>query len=344
MADTPQTLAALLSALGQNVRPDVIRALHRRCVMLRVLRIVPGSGKNTAWDLEFDGAVAENFTDGADVSNFGSDAVVQALLSWGLARANFRITDTALAAARRNGNPEGLVNMLRRNLVNAGAALASMLNGQLYTGSGSGGQLTGLATALRDDNTYAGIDRTSGANLPFRAIVRDASAAPLTLAMLRDMITVRIYKASGEQPDFAFVAPEVFNFIGGLFAEQRRYNDTVRTVQTPRGPVVLDASIGTIEVEGTIFIKDKDCPTSDIHFLNSTAVEFEYLPLVGGEEVPESSMEQVADDGFGPIPLGFKVVELGRTGASRKFSMMTNCQLKVLRPNACGRLTNFTIA
>lgn len=342
MADTPQTLAALYNALGQNVRADVIRAINRRCVMLRMLRIVPGSGKNSAWDLEFDGAVAESHTDGADASNFGSDALVQAVLPWGLARSNFKVTDTALAAARANRNPTGLVSLLRRNLANGGTALASLINGQLYTGSGGSGQIVGLATALRDDNTYAGIDRTQAANAAFRAIVRDAATAPLTLAMVRNMVSTRIYNASGEQPDFAFCSSEVFEYLGGLFAEQRRYNDTVRTVQTPRGPIVLDASIGTIEIEGCVFIKDKDC-NSDIHFINSDAVEFEVLPLMGGEDVAESTMTEQADDGHGPIPLGYKVVELGRTGAARKFSMMSNIQLKVLRPNACGRLTNFTM-
>lgn len=344
MADTPQTLAGLYNALGQNVRNDVIRALNRRSVMLRVMRIVVGTGKNTAWDLEFDGAVAENHIDGADAANFGSDNLVQAVLTWGLVRANFRVTDTAIAAARANRNPQGLVGLLRRNLTNGGTALAALVNGQLYTGTGTGGQLLGLATALRDDNTYGGIDRTLAANTLFRAIVRDAATAPLTLAMARNMISTRIYNASGEQPDFAFCASQVFEYLGGLFTEQRRYNDTVRTVQTPRGPIVLDASIGTIEIEGCVFIKDKDCPTTDIYFINSDAIEIEVLPLMGSEEVAETvQMEQSADDGHGPIPLGYKVVELGRMGASRRFSMMSNLQLKVLRPNSCGRLTNFTM-
>jgi hypothetical protein len=342
MADSPQTLAGILNALGQNVRADVIRAINRRSVMLRMLRIVPGTGKNTAWDLELGGAVAENHADGADAANFGSDALVQAVLPWGLARANFRVTDTALAAARANRNPAGLVGLLRRNLTNGATALSSLINGQLYTGSGSGGQIVGLATALRDDNTYGGIDRTDSANALFRATVRDAAGDPLTLAMARNMISTRIYNASGEQPDFAFCSSETFEYLGGLFTEQRRYNDTVRTVQTPRGPIVLDASIGTIEIEGCVFIKDKDC-NADIHFINSDAVELEVLPLMGGEDVPESSVTEQADDGHGPIPLGYKVVELGRMGASRRFSMMSNLALKVLRPNACGRLTNFTM-
>jgi hypothetical protein len=54
------------------------------------------------------------------------------------------------------------------------------------------------------------------------------------------------------------------------------------------------------------------------------------------------SDEVEPDDGMGTIPLQMKVVELARTGDARKFSMMVRPCLKVTRPNACGRLINFT--
>ena len=114
-----QDLASVFNALGQNVRPDVVRQINRRSRILQLVRVVPGIGKNVSFDIEGDGAVAENYADGADVSSFGSDAVTQATLPWGLARGNFAITDSAIAAARRNGNPAGLVGLARRNLANA---------------------------------------------------------------------------------------------------------------------------------------------------------------------------------------------------------------------------------
>lgn len=344
MADTPQTLAAITSALAQFYRDKITRQINRRAVMLRVVRIEAGRGKNVALDIEGDGAHAENFADGADASDFGSDALSPAVLPWALLRGNFRITDLAAAAARTTGNPRDAVNLFARNLDNAATKLASRINAQLYTGTGSSNQIAGLKeTALRDDNTYAGIDRTVGANAYWRSNVIDAGAGELTFARLRAAIGDTIYTASGEQPGLAFCPPTVFNYLGSLFQEQRRYNDTVRVLQTPRGEVRLDASIGTLEVEGCVFIKDKDAPAGEIQFLNPEYVVFEYLPQDPEPQMDPAVVEQAAQDGYGLIPLGFRVVKLARQGASSRFSLQVFGQLCVHRPNACGRLVNFTM-
>lgn len=344
MADTPQTLAAITNALAQNYRDKVTRQINRRAVMLRLIKIEPGRGKNVAFDVEEDGAVAENFADGADVADFGSDAVSPAVLPWGLLRANFRVTDLALAAARSSMSPAGLVNLFARNLDNAASKLASTINAQLYAGTGASNQLAGLAAvAVRDDNTYAGINRVPGGGAYWRANVTDLSAAALNFARIRTMIGDTIYTASGEQPTLAFCPPAVFNYIGGLFQEQRRYTDTTRVVQTPRGPVTLDASVGTLEIDGCIFIKDKDAPAGEILFINPEYVTLEYLPQETDPMLSDAVREQAAQDGFGPIPLGFRVTKLARTGASAKFSLQVFAQLRVDKPNACGRLVNFTM-
>lgn len=344
MADTPQTLAAITNALAQNYRDKVTRQINRRSVLLRLVKIEPGRGKNVAIDVEADGAHAENFSDGADVADYGSDALSPAVLPWALLRANFRVTDLALAAARSSMSPAGLVNLFARNLDSASSKLASRINAQLFSGSGSSNQIAGLGSvALRDDNTYAGINRLTGGNEYWRSNVTDLSAAALTFARLRTMIGDTIYTASGEQPTIAFCPPAVFNYIGGLFQEQRRYSDTARVVQTPRGPVTLDASIGTLEVDGCVFIKDKDAPTGEIQLVNPEYVVFEYLPQDTDPVLSDAVREQAAQDGYGPIPLGFRVTKLARTGASSKFSLQVFGQLRVDRPNACGRLINFTM-
>lgn len=343
MADTPQTLALVTNALAQNFRDKVVRQINRRAVLLRLIPITKGSGKNVALDVEGDGAVAENFSDGADASNFGSDALSPAVLPWALLRANFRLTDLAVAASRSSMTPKDLINLFARNLDNAAMKLASTINGQLFTGDGTSNSIIGLTTALRDDNTYAGINRATPGNEYWQSNVIDAGTGALTLARLRNAIGNTIYTASGEQPTLAFCPPAVFNYIGGLFQEQRRYNDTVRVLQGPRGEVKLDASIGTLEVEGCVFIKDKDAPASQIQFVNPDHVAFEYLPQDPDPELSDAVREQAAMDGFGDIPLGFRVVKLARTGASSKFSLQVFGQLRVNRPNGCGRLINFTM-
>lgn len=344
MADTPQTLALINAALAQLYRDNITRQINRRSALLRMLTIRPNTtGKNVAFDIEGDGMVAENFSDGADVSNFGSDALTPVTLNFALCRANFRITDQARAAANRTGNPAGASDLLLRNAANAVTKLTSLINGQLFTGTGSSNQIAGLQTcALKDDNTYGGIDRTDSANSYWRSNVIDAGGAAISIARIRNAVGDTIYTASGEQPTVAFAKPDVFNYVGSLYDSNRRYQTDV-TVMTPRGAVKLDSSLGIIDVEGCILIKDKDAPANEIIFLNPDHVAIEYLPMVDESLLPEQVIEKSADDGYGGMPLGMYLKRVATLGASSRFSLQTYLQLAVDKPNSCGRLTNFTM-
>jgi len=342
MADSPQTFAAVTVALAQKYRNEIVRQVNRRSALLRLLQIRPNeTGKNVAFDVEADGMFAENFSDGADVADFGSDAMAPVTLNFALLRANFRVTDQARAAARRTGNPQGAVDLLMRNATNAVTKLTSRINAQLYTGTGTSNQIAGLtATALKDDNTYGGIDRTDPANAYWRSNVIDAAGAALTISRIRNAVGDTIYTASGEQPTIGVVSPALFNYIGSLYDSNRRYQTDV-TVQTPRGAVKLDSSLGVIDVEGLVLVKDKDCPSGRIVFLNPEHVFIEYLPLIPDEIIPEDLIQMGANDGMGAIPLGMHLKRLATTGASSKFSLQTYLQLAVDKPNSCGVLTNF---
>lgn len=344
MADTPQTLALITAALAQMYRPRIVKQINRRSVLLRILPIRRGAGKNVAWDVEEDGAFAENFSDGAAVADYGSDNLAPATIPWGLLRANWRITDLAKAAARTTGNPADIVSLFARNLNSASSKLTKRINGQLYTGTGASNQLAGFKqVVIRDDNTYAGIDRTDSANAYFRGNVIDLGGAGLTLARARNAIGDTIYSASGEQPTIGMAPPTVFNYLGSLFQEQRRYTDTVRVLNTPRGEIKLDASIGTIEIEGCTIIKDVDAPASEIQLINPEYCAVEYLPQTDDSEMADEVMEASAQDGYGPIPLGFVIKKLAVQGASSPYSMQAFLQLACERPNALGRIANFTM-
>lgn len=341
MSDTPQTLSLVASALPQTFRGAVRKQINRRSVLLRALRVVRGEGKNVAFDIEADGAIAENFSDGADAANFGSDALNPATLGWGLVRSNFRVGDVAMLAANSSrGGAEGL-RLLARNFVSSSEKLAALINTQLFTGDGTSNSLVGLTTALEDGNTYAGINRATSGNEYWRSHVLDAATDPLTLDMIREDIGSTIYDACGEEPDLAFVSSATYLQIGGMFDESRRRVEPVKEITTSRGRVMLDGGVGAILVDNTVFVKDKDCPAGQIIYVNSSAMEIEYL--AAADEIPEGgSMDLDADDGLGPIPLGLRCRPLARNGASRRFSTQGVLQLKVTRPNACGRRINFT--
>ncbi|NUP13764.1 MAG: phage major capsid protein [Polyangiaceae bacterium] len=333
MADTPQTLALL--ALGQKYRGKIVPQINRLSATLRVLPMIPGGGKNVAWVAEGDSEDAENYADGADAANFSSDSQNDAILSWARVRKNFKITDTARAAAQTNeAGPDGLKDLIAHNIITQSGKVASKVNLQIFSGDGTSDALTGFDTAIGDDtNTYATIVR--GTDTYWKPTVVDpGSLTPLTFAQVRSDRTA-IFKKSGENPDLAFVPPEVFDAWGNLYDATRRY---VQEVTTPRGTVKLNAGFEGLEFDGMVILKDKDATANRIYYVNSNYVHLEYLPLSPATVAALMTMgiDMKADDGFGMTPLGIRCEKLAKTGDADKYMVKTTLQLVVRRPNTCG--------
>ena len=333
MADTTQTVA--LQVLAQNYRGRLIPQVNRRSTLLKTLPIVPGEGKNCAWAARSSGQVAENYSEGADASNFGSDAQSEAILQWGHYRANFHVSGTARRAAATSRSPDGVAQLLATNMFSANEALVSTLNAAMFSGAGTGTLIGGLDVAIGDTtNTYATIDRSS--NAFWRPTVSNPGVATaLTFDQIRSDLGA-IYDASGEQPDIAICPTAVFNKVGGLFDSTRRY--TVDTITTARGVVRLDAGYQALEVDGCMFLRDKDATAGQIYYLNTNYIEIQYLPPEPEFMAELESLGVILDanDGFGPVPLGILAHPLGKQGDSDRFECVTQLQLVVKRPNACG--------
>ena len=330
MADNPQTLSGITSALGQFFPGDVRSTVNRMSVLLSILPIVIGSGKNVAWDVEYDGTIAENFSDGADVANYGSDGLMPATLSWGQHRSNFRVTDLAAAAAASSRSPEGVKDLIGRNVFTSMGKLASTLNGYFYSGAGTGTTVAGLSLGVDSSGTYAGIDR--GSYSWWQSYEVDSSSAAISLGQIRTD-TAAIYTACGMRPDVALCPPAVRNKLVELFDSGRKWE---RDVLTARGKTTLEYSSEVIVIDGVQFIEDKDCTAGAIYYLNSSMIDIEVLPQANNFSDPLGP----ADDGFTKLMLGFYAKELGATGASRKMSIMSALQLAVRRPNAFGKRLN----
>jgi hypothetical protein len=301
------------------------------------LRTVPGEGKNVAWAAEGDGQHAESYAEGADAANFGGDAQAPATLNWGLYRANIHVTKLAMDAARTSTSPLGNQRLWARQVINGAAKLASVINQAMHAGTGAGNTIFGLDGACGDAaNTYATINRATVGNEYWRPIVVDpGTPTGVTFKLLRDDLR-QIYEASGEYPDIAICRPRVFNVIGALFDDMRRYS--IETVNVNKGPVNLDGGFRGLELDGTVFVKDKDATDGRITYINTNHVEVEYLPSA---DVPGEASEQVqADDGFGLVPLGLSFEKLAKLGASSRAEILATVQLKVDRPNSCGTRLN----
>ncbi len=332
MADTPQTAAAIASALAQTFPDRIVKQMNRTALLLAALPIVAGAGKNVAWDVEADGAIAENFADGADAANFGSDALAPATLNWGLYRGNFRVTNLAAAAARSSQSPAQGRDLIMRNVGSAVAKLGSTINAAGYAGAGTGTTIAGLSgIAVDSAGVYAGIDRATS---PYwQSYEVDAAAAALTFGLIRTDLGA-IYDLSGQTPDIALCSTAVFNKVRALFDSAVRFD---RQVTTARGSFTLDNSPEVIVMDGCQFVRDKDTTAAEILYLNSNEVQWEAL---ASENSFSDPIAPTGDPNVDALLGAMYIYELGRLGASRRMTVEAQLQLKVMRPNACGKRSN----
>lgn len=333
-----QTVALLI--LAQNYAGDIVRQINRRATLLSLLRKVPGEGKNVAWAAESDGAISEYYAEGADAANFAADGQSSAILPWSSVRSNFSISGLAKAAARTSRTPEGNIDLLARDIVNASSALADKINKGLYTGQTgqTPEQIHGLDAAIGlDNNTYATIDRTVGANAFWKPYVIDpGSSTALTFTQIRTDLA-EIMKKGGVKPNVACVGPATMTAIAALFDPQKFYMYQTLKVMGADGMVELEGGAGAVKFDGCYFVEDKDATEGKIYYMNTDAVMVEYLPL----DVPmmgagDETMDVDMTDGFDAIPMGMRIEALAKTGDADKAMLKVYTQLKVKRPNQCG--------
>lgn len=334
--------------VAQNYAGEVVRQTNRTCTALRVLPIIVGEGKNCAWSVESSGAGAAEMAEGGDPATPTSDAQAEAILTWSYYEQASKITGPAQSAARTSRSPQGNMNQLGRQIANSLAALMSKINDRIYDGSGAGSpkQLTGLDVAIGDTtNTYATIVRGSSAYWqPY--VANPAVATNLSLGMVREDLKEILVK-SGMTPNIGLCHPSVFNEIGNLFDSQRRLIQTVGEVTTPRGRIMLSGGFAGIEIDGCVFIKDKDATLESgngsgrIYYINTDFVDLQVLPqpefLAAFPQIaPEPEAMLTANDGFGEVPLLAGVKKLGPSGDAITYMAKAYCELRVRRPNACG--------
>ena len=324
-----------LVTLAQEYRGDVRRNINRRSALLRMLKVVPGEGKNIAWVPEFDGAFAESYSEGADVTTYGQDAQKPAILTWGLYRANINVTNLAMDASASSSSPDGNHQLWARHLVNSSAKLTSTLNSECWVGDGSGTRMIGLSTAVDSTGTYATID--PAVDTLWKSY-EYSTAEAITMAGIRADLAA-IYVQSGDTPDMAGCDPIVFNKVGALFDNTRRQ---IESVNGGQGPVKLDAGFRAVECDGTVFFRDKDAPADSIFYLNSDEVEIQYLPSASQEKLIEAAGGEVAaDDGFGSaLAKAYKYEMLAKTGPAEKAEVLFTGSLVVKRRNAHGKRTS----
>jgi hypothetical protein len=334
------SLSVISAALSQLFDPMWTKAMNRQCVLASLISKGEGEGKNCAWDVEFSGASAAAYAEGADASTFDSDESVPATLNWGQLRSSFQLTGTALAAAAGSrGSPEKLINLRLGKAEGSASKLLSLVNSQLYTGSGAN-NVTGLQSALAATGTYAGIAKASYSEWVGLEQANGGTPRPLTKSIL-DAAERAAYVASGRSPNCFILTPALGTKFEGLFdgPAKSQISPDISPLAALMGsngvipPVLVQNLVGYYK--GRPVFRDKDCPTGQLFALNTDELKLVVLPQVTSDTaVMQAQMGLKGNDADAASGLSAKIIALAKTGDSEKYSLQIYLQLMVKCVNA----------
>lgn len=348
-------LPRIADALPTLVQDEIIATMNRSCPELQLIRYKPVSQKNLQWDVEFKNAsesAVSAVTEGADVTAFGDDDIVPAVLQFTDYSEAIKVTGKALSAARGSAGKGGaseLQDLWTQKMLRAVRRLAKNIGRDFWAGPGTGNRMLGLyggstltsGAPLAAAGTYAGIVRGTYADWAGNVLANGGVARALTFDLLRDM-RKEIYEACGEMPDLIMCDPTQHEAYGKLFGDQRRYVQEI----TVRGQkIVLDGGYRALEFDGIPIVMSVNHPAGSMTFLNTGCVYITALDdtpseanrsprMVQLQAMPEEQLQS------GAVPLQARLNPLAVNGDSYPIQMILYPQVQCEQPNKCGVLSD----
>lgn len=327
--------AALVAALEQRYRREVVQQPNRATVLLNLMSKRPGKGKNIAYDISVGTEVGQVFDDGADVVTYNNDTELPVTHSWGEYGDAFAITGRAEDAA--DGDGTELSNLWAKKLIDARNRAAAKAQLDLMTGDGTGSpqKLLGLFAAagpLDSTGIYGGQNRATFPQWAGNKFANAGVPRPITTKLLQDCLTAT-YIASGMTPDFMITTPTIWQKIGDMIQPDRRYNQSVNV----RGQEIsIDQGYEWVLFNGIPIFKDKDIPAGNFAGLSMSHIGIEYLPVaaqrlarssvLGQYTIAGTPQEQKGAEGTPGTPLVATLHLLARTGNKTKCQLLTTIQ------------------
>lgn len=192
----------------------------------------------------------------------------------------FDVLRTDIVEARRTA-PGALVNLFSAHVRTGMEQLWATLNEQLYIGDGSAAShgiigLDKVASEAPADDTYAGINRVTYGL--WDAYVDDNGGVDRALSRETLGTMEAALSRRGGSYDVIFTTPEIIEGYKQLFAEQPSTSVNV----APLG--YADLGFLSIGYNGRPIISDPNCPTGEMHFVNSRGVSVHTFNLTGSAE------------------------------------------------------------
>lgn len=349
----------LSAVFPQQFMNDLRPQIQRKCVLLNYLAMKRSmTGQNIQWAVSFNNQATGNVNpDGGPLLTAAADIRKNAQLSYGYVGAPLQVTTQAQMLAANsvaNGGPGFLNGLLAQNLMEAINAACKLINQQIYSGTGSGNQMTGLSSAVALTGIYAGLNpSTSGlSNWASTSQGNSGSLRSFTLALSKTQASTIATLSPVGRPDTAVCTGSVFNsienaFDGTIYTQAGRNDLQFGKVMTNGG--LIDArgfrSIAWVS-QGINFIEDPDCTNTAvtntancIYYFNSQSVELQYLDPAPALYAVDQQTVAAQEQGMGALgQLKFDLRARGRTKMADEWDIVAGLNLVVKDRAATGIL------
>lgn len=359
-----------MGAASSTVYRRKITQTQRKAPALRLLAGLGcfnkgNTGINMTWTPKFSGQIAANPNlDGGAFITPASDTPVAASLGYGTYEAPARITDDAFWRLQQSAGIPSDFNtfsdLFMEARVDALQAAIKLAEQQLFSGSGSSNQQTGLSTAVASSGAYAGITNGQWVST---VLTNSGTLRPLTLTLMKTMLrTVAAASKAGRPPlviappammdavealfDPFLQMPQPMSALGGVTKEVLTRNPG--SVTTVGGQISMDGFRHfKWESAGVYFLEAPDCtnsamtnPTNGMYFLNPDELSVDWLPPPG-QRVAAMDAQAIAavEQDFGALgDWQFEQVARGRIDHAEQFDLTAKLGLKLWSRNAHGWL------
>jgi len=342
-------LAALSSIMTYKFGPDIHRQWNRSIVLGAALPVVPGSGKDCSWAVEFSGATAEAASEGEDINSaeYVNDTPDDAHQPWATYRSSFQVSEQAFdAAVTSGGDPELLFDLFADKVMSHSATILKKIESDLIVGTGTRtvrgntvNTIVGLlGGAIESSGTYAGI-AVSGASEWAGIVLSNGSVSrPLTTELLA-AAERGIFAASGNPSrGFLLTTAAIADKYEGLWGQ--------RLQVSPGG--VGDLGATNLAWRGKQIVQSADMSSGHLVFVDPGEMEIRFLPF--GQMTRRQAIEFMENvrkaagtsdaKAFNLSNLPVRIALMGKTGDSLKCSIRTTCQLVVKRRNRLARIAD----
>ena len=332
MADSIFSTSTMADHVAKTFHVMVPKLLNRAAPLLAVLpkRAIRDITYN--WTCETNGQTPAIISQGGAYADSTFDQLITPSMTLYQVGTTFSITDIARAVS-----VEPPVNQFVSLLGNAVAATvgngSASIGYYMVSGTGSS-QPAGLEYVISESNTSYGIDQSSVTSFAGNEV--NCSGGALTEKLVMQGFT-EVMEKSGGRPDILACSPKSEQYLAELGLNRMRLTETSE-VHTFGGSIKLGYK--TVQFNGVPVIADQSIPDGYIYGLDSSAVEFVYLPPVAAN-ADEYVIDAGMDERTMVQGIPFLLRKVPTTTTAAKYGITSTGALRVGEPGRCFKVWNF---